>query len=667
VLDFADSRHRMVERQLAGRDVNDPRVLEAMREVPREAFVPEEMAEFAYEDSALPIEAGQTISQPYIVGLMIQAAEIRTGDRVLEIGAGSGYAAAVMSRIAGQVYAIERHDELTRRAAARIERLGYGNIELRTGDGTHGWSEAAPFDAILAAAGGPSIPQGLKDQLDIGGRLIMPVGETMTDQRLVKVVRTDASHFEEEDLGGVMFVPLIGAHGWAEANGARRPAEPRSFRREREPASIPELIREAAEPLPDLSDPDFADRFERFGEARVVLLGEASHGTSEFYRARAAITRRLIERHGFSIVAVEADWPDAAAIDRYVRHRPQPTAAEPPFRRFPIWMWRNTDVEAFTEWLRAWNLARDPEQRAGFYGLDLYNLSDSITAVLDYLDRVDPAAARVARQRYGCLTPWAKEPQAYGRMALTAGFGACEEAVARMLTDLLAKRMDYSVKDGELFLDAEANARLVRNAEAYYRVMYYGSAASWNLRDSHMFETLCTILDAKGPKSKAVVWAHNSHIGDASKTEMGLDREELNIGQLARERFGREAALIGFGTHTGTVACASDWDEPMEVKPVNPSRPDSYERLAHDAGLSPFLLDLSEGIHGPLRERLLEPRLERFIGVIYRPQTERWSHYSACSLPQQFDAYVWFDRTSAVTPLPGVQRPGAEETYPFGV
>lgn len=660
---MADARERMVERQVALRGIRDSHVLEAMREVPREAFVPENIQEFAYEDSPLPIEAGQTISQPYIVGFMAEAAALRPGDKVLEIGAGSGYAAAVMSRIAGRVYAIERHDDLTWRARERLKRLGYDNVELRTGDGTHGWPEAAPFDAILVAAGGPAVPQTLLEQLDIGGRLVMPVGEEPREQRLVKITRTTATHWDEEDLGGVRFVPLIGEHGWGEEG---RPAEPRSFR---EPVreSIPDLIQKAAIPLPDLDDPAFGPLFDRFAEARVLLLGEASHGTSEFYRARAAITRRLIEEHGFNIVAVEADWPDAASLDRYVRDRPSPPHAEPPFRRFPTWMWRNTDVEDFIEWLRAWNLARPARKRTGFYGLDLYNLSASIRAVLDYLDHVDPEAAKVARERYGCLTPWAKDPQAYGRMALSPGYAHCEAGVRKMLREMLERELEYARLDGESFLDASANARLVQNAEAYYRVMYYGSAESWNLRDTHMFETLQAILESRGPRSKAVVWAHNSHIGDASKTEMGLVREELNIGQLCRETFGKDAVLIGFGTHAGTVACASDWDGPMQVKPLNPSRPDSYERLAHDSGLSRFLLDLREDGSEPLRSRLLEPRLERFIGVIYRPETERWSHYSECFLPEQFDAFVWFDETTAVTPLPTHMRKGAEETYPFGL
>ncbi|MDP3747471.1 MAG: protein-L-isoaspartate(D-aspartate) O-methyltransferase [Phenylobacterium sp.] len=665
--DLAHERERMIERQVARRGVRDSHVLGAMREVPREAFVPEGLQEFAYEDTPLPIGAGQTISQPYIVALMIEAAAVRPGDHILEIGAGSGYAAAVIGRIAERVYAIERHETLARLAAERMARLGYDNVEVRTGDGTQGWPEVAPFDAIVVAAGGPAIPQTLKDQLDIGGRLVMPVGDSQREQRLVKVTRTDATHFEEEDLGGVMFVPLIGEYGWAEDARPRRPAEARSFRDPAPAQSIPELIRSAAEPLPDLDDPAFGALFDRFAGARVVLLGEASHGTSEFYRARAAITRRLIEQHGFNIVAVEADWPDAAALDRYVRDLPVPPNTEPPFRRFPTWMWRNTDVEAFLAWLQVWNMARPRDARTGFYGLDLYNLSASIAAVLDYLDRVDPEAAAVARQRYGCLTPWAKEPQAYGRMALSRGYAACEDGVVKTLREMLDRQLEYTGQDGESFLDATANARLVKSAEAYYRAMYYGAAQSWNLRDTHMFETLEAILNAKGPDAKAVVWAHNSHIGDASKTEMGAVREELNIGQLCRERFGDAAALIGFGTHTGTVACASDWDAPMEVKPVNPSRPDSYERLAHDSGIGRFLLDVRAGVHEPLRRELIDPRLERFIGVIYRPETERWSHYSACTLPEQFDAYVWFDETTAVTPLPTRMREGPEETWPFGL
>jgi protein-L-isoaspartate(D-aspartate) O-methyltransferase len=655
--DFVAAREKMVERQLAARGIKDRSLLEAMRAVPREQFVPDHLIEFAYEDSPLPIESDQTISQPYIVALMIEAAQIEPRDKVLEIGAGSGYAAAVMGRVAGEVLAIERHRELAELAGKRLERLGYTNVDILEGDGTEGLPEEAPFDAIVAAASGSHVPEALLRQLAIGGRLVMPVGEPGAVQKLIKVTRVGEDDYEQEDLGPVRFVPLIGAHGWHDAKGGRAT-----------PQSLPERIAAAAEPLPALDDPAFGELFDRFADARVVLLGEASHGTSEFYRARAAISKRLIERHGFTIVAVEADWPDAAAIDRYVRHRPRREGEEAAFQRFPTWMWRNTDVQAFIRWLRSRNGAVPAEAMAGFYGLDLYNLGSSMRAVIDYLDDVDPEAARVARERYGCLKPWSNNPQGYGRMAITQGFAQCEQPVVQMLRELHQKRLQYVGEDSDEWLDAAANARLVKNAERYYRAMYHGAAESWNLRDTHMFETLCQLLDSRGAGAKAVVWAHNSHIGNAAHTEMGQVREELNLGQLCKERFGDRARLIGFGTHSGTVAAASDWDEPMEVKRVRPSLEGSYERVSHEAGVERFLLDLREGQSEAAVEGLMEPRLERFIGVIYRPETERWSHYSQAVLPRQFDAWVWFDTTQAVTPLAGAKEAGGEdETYPFGL
>jgi erythromycin esterase-like protein len=435
---------------------------------------------------------------------------------------------------------------------------------------------------------------------------------------------------------------------------------------------LPRLIADTAEPLPDIDDPTFGEFFDRYADARVVMLGEASHGTSEFYRARAAISRHLIERRGFNIVAVEGDWPDCATIDRYARHRPWREGELRAFERFPTWMWRNREFDAFVRWLREHNQQRPYEQMCGFYGLDLYNLSASMQAVIDFLEREDPALARAAHHRYGCLDPWVEEPALYGRNALLEGYARCEVGVVQMLKDLLQKQVDCFAEECDEWLDAQANARLVKDAEAYYRVMYHGSAESWNLRDTHMFDTLNMILDAKGPGSKAIVWAHNSHIGNAAFTDMGMNRDELNIGQLTKGKFGRRARLIGFGTHTGTVAAADDWDEPMRIKRVRPSLPESYERMAHDSEVPSFLLDLREGERDErLASELMEPRLERFIGVIYRPETERWSHYSHAILPRQFDAYVWFDETEAVMPLPAEVRPGeapsVEETYPFGL
>ena len=655
--DPSTARRQMVAHQIVERGVRSETVARAMREVPREAFMKEELREFAYSDSPLPIGEGQTISQPYIVAYMAEALELEGGERVLEVGTGSGYAAAVLSRIAAEVYTIERHESLARDAQAVLTRLGYSNVHVVVGDGTKGLPAAAPYDAIVVAAGGPQVPVALREQLAIGGRLVMPIGDTPREQRLVRVRRTREEEYEEEDLLPVRFVPLIGEQGWEEE-------APRARRVARAPARLPELIAQAAEPFSSIADARLEPLLERIGGARVVLLGEATHGTSEFYRMRARITRELVERKGFSIVAVEADWPDAARIDHYVRHRETPPAEWKAFTRFPEWMWRNTDVQAFIDWLHRYNMNRPYADRVGFFGLDVYSLSTSIQAVLAYLDDVDPAAARVARERYGCLTPWEADPATYGRMALSGRYRECERDVTSMLTDLLRKRLQYSERDGERYFDATQNARVVADAERYYRIMYYGSAESWNLRDRHMYDTLEALLQAGGSRAKAVVWEHNSHIGDARYTEMS-SRGELNIGQLVREAYGNECYLIGFGTDSGTVAAADDWDGPMRVKEVRGSHAESYERQCHESGVASFLLAL--GPERELRRRLTEPRLERAIGVIYRPQTELASHYFQAVLARQFDEYCWFDRTSAVTPLDTARPRGMPETYPFGL
>lgn len=431
-------------------------------------------------------------------------------------------------------------------------------------------------------------------------------------------------------------------------------------------ASIVEQVRRSAEALPPTGDEDaFGAFFDRFADARVVLLGEATHGTAEFYSARAAITRRLLTRHGFSIVAAEADWPDAARIDRFVRLRAPEPRPEQAFVRFPTWMWRNTEVLRFIRWLRAHNAGRPDGERCEFRGLDVYSLGSSIGAVLAYLDRADPAAAETARRRYGCLTPWQSEPADYGLAVLHGAQDPCEEAAVAQLREMLDRRLDAVEQDGEGLFDATQNARIVQAAERYYRTMYAGSTASWNLRDRHMFETLQAVRAHRGGEAKAVVWAHNSHIGNAAATAMGWEGE-FNIGELCRKAFGAAAVLIGFGTDRGTVAAADGWDRPMRVKTVLPSRPDSYERAFRDAGVARSLTDW-RGDRGALREALAGPKLERAIGVVYRPETEFRSHYFEAVLPDQFDAFVWFEETRAVTPLGPEPREGEAETFPFGV
>lgn len=658
-------RDEMVEKQLRARGITDMRVLEAMRDVPREHFVGIELAEFAYDDTPLPIEEGQTISQPYIVAAMIQAAEVNPGDKVLEIGTGSGYAAAVLSKVADDVYTVERIKSLALLSTERYLKYGYDNIHVLHGDGTLGWPENAPFNVIIVSAGGPEVPQTLIEQLAVGGRLVIPAGESPRQQTLLRIRRKSETEVAQEDLGQVRFVPLIGAAGW-EGPGAGEEFSPRpAIMLEAKP--IVWRIRDAAEAFESIEEANLNPLMSRVADARVVLLGEASHGTADFYNMRARITKALIEEKSFKIVAVECDWPDAAQIDHFVRDtRVEPTE-EPTFHRFPTWMWANMEVLNFVTWLRQYNQKHfsNPDDAAGFYGLDLYSLFSSIHAVVNYLDTVDPQAANVARTRYSSLTPWEKDPAAYGASAISGKFRSCESDVAVMLNDLMNKRLEYAKKDGRRFLDASSNARLVQNAERYYRIMYFGSAASWNLRDQHMFDTLQELLEFHGPESKAVVWAHNSHIGNAQATEMSA-RGEHNIGMLCRQAYGDAMYNIGFGTHEGVVAAASEWGGPMELKRVRPSHPDSFERLCHDAGIPRFMLPLRTA-DPALIEKLQRPRLERAIGVIYHPETELYSHYFQASLSKQFDEYIWFDQTEPVSPLGPESGEGLPDTFPFGL
>ena len=467
----------MVDAQLVRRGIQDCYVIAAMGKVPREAFVPASLEEFAYADAPLPIGEEQTISQPYVVALMIEAAAVKPGDRVLEVGAGSGYAAAVLSQIANVVYAIERHPSLVKAAHARFARLGYDNLEIRLGDGTLGWPQVAPFDAILVSAGGPKVPCTLKQQLAIGGRLVIPVGASGCRQNLLRVTRTAEAEFEEESLGSVKFVPLIGKGGWPEGGGreVRRRGRGRT-------QDLPELIAGRAETLPAFEAASLGTLFDRFADWRVVLLAEASYGSSEFYRTRAAITRHLRAHHAFTVGGVAADWPDAAASDRYVRHLPKQSVVDRPWQRFPSWMWRNVEVLELVEWMRAHNQDKPAEPQAGFYALDIDNLPGSIAAVLGYLDKVDPA--KVARERYGCLTPWQKEPLAYARAVLCAGYRNCAAAVVEEGREPLQPRLQYSRTDGSGFLDAAQDARLVGAAERSFRAMCDGGVEAWNLRDA---------------------------------------------------------------------------------------------------------------------------------------------------------------------------------------
>jgi erythromycin esterase-like protein len=445
----------------------------------------------------------------------------------------------------------------------------------------------------------------------------------------------------------------------------------------REIVRLSKAVREVAEPL-TRSAFDYGRLLDLIGNARFVLIGEATHGTHEFYRERAEITQWLIRERGFNAVAVEADWPDAYRVNRYVRGMGDPHAtldALAGFERFPTWMWRNLDVLDFIGWLRACNDSLDPGAvKAGFYGLDLYSLHRSIRAVLDYLDKVDPEAARRARYRYSCLEDFGEDPQAYGFAASFDLGVSCEREAVEQLVELQRRAADYASRDGRVAADefffAEQSARLVRNAEEYYRNMFAGPVASWNLRDTHMADTLDALaghLERQYGRAKIVVWAHNSHVGDASATQMG-SRGEINLGQLARRRHAGETVLIGQTTFEGAVTAATDWDGPAERMRVRPALPGSVEEMLHEVGYPRFLLALDE--RDSVRAALAEPRLERAIGVVYRPRSEPISHYFDARLRDQFDIVLHFDHTSALEPLErtGVREREKEwETFPSGV
>src|SRR4030081_2584269 len=437
-----------------------------------------------------------------------------------------------------------------------------------------------------------------------------------------------------------------------------------------------DALRAAAYPLAGNAR-DYDPLMERIGEARFALLGEASHGTHEFYQERAEITKRLIAEKNFTAVAVEAEWPDAYRVNRYIRSVSDDVDAVEAladFRRFPTWMWRNTVVVEFIEWLRAHNDAVPPgAEKVGFYGLDLYSLHASMKAVLRYLEKVDPEAAKQERERYSCFDHFGEDTQVYGFMTRLNLSQSCEQEVIAQLVDLQRRAAEQTRRQGsvddELFY-AEQNARLGKNAERYYRSMVLEEVSSWNLRDRHMAETrdaLVVHLGSNGPPAKLAVWEHNSHLGDARAAETGR-RGELNVGQLTREKYGANAVLIGFTTHHGTVTAASDWGGPPERKRVRPALPGSYEALFHATQRARFLLSWDED--DTVAEQLRVPRLERAIGVIYRPETERQSHYFQARLPDQFDVVLHFEETEAVKPLEATsdwEVGEAPETFPFAV
>jgi erythromycin esterase len=420
---------------------------------------------------------------------------------------------------------------------------------------------------------------------------------------------------------------------------------------------------------------DFDPLLERVGRARIVMLGEASHGTYDYYRLREQLTRRLIAECGFSFVAVEGDWPDCDRVHRSVTAvhgaDADPQAALERFERWPTWMWSNAEVARFCRWLRAWNLERDQPSRAGFHGLDVYSLWESMQAIFDYLGEEDPKAMDAAQDAYRCFEPYGKRIEEYGRASRFVS-ARCEEEVVR----LLARTRANAANDGADRFSAWQNAEVISGAERYYRAMVSGGPQSWNVRDTHMADTLDRLLEHYGPDAKAIVWAHNTHVGDARATDMA-DDGMINIGQLARERHGDDAVvLVGFGTYHGNVIAAPRWGAPSEVMVVPPARRGSLEDRLHTTLPERALLVFgAEGragsgagaLAGDEPEWLTELVDHRAIGVVYDPSFEQWGNYVPTRLAERYDAFLWCDQTNALHPLPARAAPGELETYPAGV
>ena len=560
---------------------------------------------------------------------------------------------------------LDRHDRQFRAGRARPAAGGHVVILVDDGLATGATMEAAvlalrelkPSRIVVAAPVGA--PETCRRLAAVADEVVCP--EQPASFSAVGLWYEDFSQTSDQDVRD-----LLSAAGRVGAGSAAP---------HRAPDAV-DVLRRRAIPLTGAAA-DYDTLLKGIGAARVVLIGEATHGTHEFYRERAAITKRLIADHGFTAVAVEADWPDAYRVNRYVRGAAadvDATEALADFRRFPAWMWRNADVLDFVGWLREHNDDCPPERRAGFYGLDLYSLRASMTAVLAYLAKVDPEAAARARTRYACFDRFGDEMQQYAYSTQYGLSASCEREVVSQLVELRRRAAEYARRDGRIAPDdyffAEQNAKLVQHAEAYYRTMFGGHIESWNLRDRHMagaLEDLMTFLDRARPGTRVVVWAHNSHVGDARATEMG-DRGELNVGQLVRQRFGADAVLVGLTTSTGTVTAASDWDGPAARKAVRPALAGSSEHLLHETGIPRLLLPLRSD--PDLAAVCAVPRLERAIGVLYLPETERRSHYFKARLTDQFDYVLHIDRTRAVEPLERTSLWDAaevEETYPSGL
>ncbi len=587
--------------QLEARGITESNILVAIKSVDRAEFIPLEQKNLAYEDLNIKINNNITIPRMFVLARWLQILDLKKEDSILLIGFDSGYLLEVISLLVKNVYNINANDNYLNLITNIFKKKSITNVHFKIGEPKNGWLEKAPFDKIFIANEMKEIPK-----KHISSNYFIP-----KPQRIPYISQKKVS--DEKLISEIKSIYI---------------------------------------PFSDIKKLNTKDILNRIGDAKIVLFGEASHGTSEFYLTRQKITKALIQEKGFNIIGSEADWPDMDIVNQYVQGNLK-KEFKIPFQRFPQWIWRNHEFLDFIEWLKTHN--KNSSLKTHIYGLDLYGLENAIHSIIQILETKNPELAKIAKKRYACISPYIEDPSVYGQLVLSGKLDTCEHEILEMLLTLLKEREKLHT-DKDLFYSLYQNARTVVDAERYYKITYYGGADLWNLRDLHMFNTLKSLISYHGNDSKAIVWAHNSHIGNALATQM-YSRGEINIGHLCKETYGDLACNIGFGTHTGTVAAADNWGEKMKIKNVNPSLKESYEHILHQTNEPNFLLPLKktkENKH--IINNLTYPRLERAIGVIYRPETERQSHYFLASLPSQFDELIWLNTTNATHALENLKN-----------
>jgi protein-L-isoaspartate(D-aspartate) O-methyltransferase len=643
-------KYTSIKEQLKDKGVSNALLLEAFKDIPEAFYLSESLHPYFYEDVRIEKSLENTEPRVIVIARMLEQLKVKEEEKILITGVDSIYILVVLSKIYKEVYTVETNKTYANWTLEVLKTIDITNVHIKTGSTEKGWKEKGPFDAILIATELKKISSTIKEQLKIGAKLLAPVGPDWSHVMLEIIKRVSEKEFTTKATRDSYFIPnpkmipKIGTETYPENE-------------------IIDEIGINSIPFKTIKKYPIEGLLERIGDAKVVLLGEASHGTSEFYLTRQEITKALIEKKGFNFVCAEADWSDAEQINNYVRnkYKAQDWMA---FARFPQWMWKNKEVLNFVDWLKKFNTKN--KNTIGFYGLDLYGLENSIDLVIKYLQNIDEELAELAKSRYACIIPYMSNPAAYGKLVINNKLESCEKEVLKMLFDLLKNK--NKLNHSQEYFYAYQNATVVIDAERYYKAMYYGSAESWNLRDFHMFYTLKSLLTYYGKDTKAVVWAHNSHIGNALATEM-YAKGEINIGHLCKEHFGSKSYHIGFGTHKGTVAAARNWGESMEVLKVKESLENSYEYLCHKTNVTNFTLPLrEEHSDKKLSTFLSTPRLQRAIGVVYKPEKERMSHYFQCVLPSQFDEYIWFNKTKAVTPIiTKTETSKLKNIHPFGL